>query len=685
MTHHTILSCLLVFALLLTATPIFPYTYQHTSSSAQIRWTTQTITVAFSTSLSSPPANIKPGSDVIGAARRALRRWADATNIQFVETSSDVQAVSPTNAGDRVNLLTVSPVNSGLFIGERPGRTRVLFDPSSGALNEADVAINPNLPFSTDGSSDTYDLEATFVHEIGHFLGLEHSGVVGATMQPRQGRNYSDRFTTMRTLSDDDLAGIRSIYGRRDGAQTGSLAGRVNNYGAGAHVWAENASTGRVEGSSITRSDGSYRIDQLSPGQYHINVEYLDEPVLAAEITSSRGPYTGIGGQPPFLVDESQAAITAGATTTLNFNVSLSPPSFNPRALGVNGILTTVSAPLAAGRTYRFYIGGEGLEQIPATGITVTSPFMSIDPASRAQENFGTSYPVYSFNLIVQDNAKVGDYSIRVQSNSGEVNYLSGALALDPYTDYVELNALENNVFFVTQQYLDFLFRQPEANGLQDWLNVLNGCTNNTPDCDRVTVSAAFFQSQEFQLKGFFVYRFYKLAFNRSPTYAEIIPDLNAVTGQTSEEVYQRRAAFAAGITQRPEFRSLYDALSNQAYMDALMNRYNLSQIMTIDPANPDTGGQVTFTRAELINRLNANQLSRAQVLRAIVESSEVAAREYNPAFVAMQYFGYLKRDPEQGGYDAWLNLLNANPQDFRTMVNGFANSVEYRSRFGQP
>jgi len=50
-----------------------------------------------------------------------------------------------------------------------------------------------------------------------------------------------------------------------------------------------------------------------------------------------------------------------------------------------------------------------------------------------------------------------------------------------------------------------------------------------------------------------------------------------------------------------------------------------------------------------------------------------------------MQYFGYLRRDPEEVGFNDWLNYLTANPTDFRTMVHGFVNSVEYRMRFGQP
>ena len=68
-----------------------------------------------------------------------------------------------------------------------------------------------------------------------------------------------------------------------------------------------------------------------------------------------------------------------------------------------------------------------------------------------------------------------------------------------------------------------------------------------------------------------------------------------------------------------------------------------------------------------------------------MVQSREVDAAEYNGAFVAMQYYGYLRREPEEDGYRAWLRVLNANPTDFRIMVNGFMNSAQYRLRFGVP
>ena len=249
-------------------------------------------------------------------------------------------------------------------------------------------------------------------------------------------------------------------------------------------------------------------------------------------------------------------------------------------------------------------------------------------------------------------------------------------------------NPIFTTPFFVRMHYLDFLSREPEAN--EPWSAILNDCpnVNNNPLCDRITVSQSFFGSPEFRLKGFFVYNFYRVAFNRRPEYAEIIPDMRAVTGQTPADTYARRAAFPVGFVQRPEFRAAYDALSNTDYVNALLDRYGLQQITTPDPQNPEGATKVTLTRTELINRLGATgaqALTRAQVLRAVVESDQIGAREYNGAFVAMQYYGYLRRTPEETGYQDWLGVINQNPQNVRVMINGFMNSTEYRLRFGQP
>jgi hypothetical protein len=70
-------------------------------------------------------------------------------------------------------------------------------------------------------------------------------------------------------------------------------------------------------------------------------------------------------------------------------------------------------------------------------------------------------------------------------------------------------------------------------------------------------------------------------------------------------------------------------------------------------------------------------------VLVNLIEIQQFKDREYAPAFVLMQYFGYLRRDPDQGGYDFWLNVLNnREPNNYRGMVCSFITSAEYQNRF---
>ena len=368
-----------LFALISAQAPVRAYTLQYRDSSGIVarRWLSRPIIVAFSSSLSAPPANIKTGSDVIGAARRALESWASVADIQFLETRSTAQTISPPNAGDRINLITVSAENAALFgPSESPGRTRVFSD-SGGAIVEADIALNPNELFSSDGTPGTYDLESTFAHEVGHLLGLEHSAVIGATMQPRQAQNglYGLPAFTQRTLSEDDAAGARALYGSQAG--TGSISGKlIANAVAGSskpifggHVFAEDALTGRLIAGSVTLASGEYRIDALEPGRYRLIGQSLDGPVGAADIAPAGGSYAGLlDTMPPF-----RSVLRAGAspsrsilvrsdvTTSVGFLYRrLRRQPLNPGLIGMNGELSTAALPLEAGRTYTILCGGRG-------------------------------------------------------------------------------------------------------------------------------------------------------------------------------------------------------------------------------------------------------------------------------------------------------------------------------------
>lgn len=232
-------------------------------------------------------------------------------------------------------------------------------------------------------------------------------------------------------------------------------------------------------------------------------------------------------------------------------------------------------------------------------------------------------------------------------------------------------NAIDDAQNFVRQNYHDFLNREPDAFGFQGWQDILNNCAPGDTKCDRIEVSSGFYRSPEFQERGYFTYRFYSSSFGRKPKYAEFMPDMAKVSGfLTDAEKEAHKVAFINEFMNRQEFRNKYDStLNNPAgYVDGLLQAAGLQN-------HPSRAGWVAG--------LTSQTLTRAQVLRELVESSEVYQKYYTESFVVMQYFGYLRRDPDSL-YLEWIKIMNQNGGDYRGMVEGFMNSLEYRQRFGK-
>ncbi|HEV7860421.1 MAG TPA: TIGR03118 family protein, partial [Pyrinomonadaceae bacterium] len=235
-------------------------------------------------------------------------------------------------------------------------------------------------------------------------------------------------------------------------------------------------------------------------------------------------------------------------------------------------------------------------------------------------------------------------------------------------------NEIDDSNFFAREQYYDFLNRYPDGPGLSFWAQEIEKCGADSRcySTRRVDVSAAFFFSTEFQTTGFFVYSVRRAALGTQPTYGQYVID-KTLLGPGTEA---NKTAFAEAFVQSPAFLAKYPASQNGSdFIDAL--------IATIQA---NSGVNLTPRRPELVNEylLGATQVqSRARVIRKAISYTEFVNAEFNPAFVLSEYFGYLRRDPDPGGYAFWLNRLNLNGSNFRSMVCAFVTSAEYQHRFG--
>ncbi len=343
-----------------------------------------------------------------------------------------------------------------------------------------------------------------------------------------------------------------------------------------------------------------------------------------------------------------------------------------------------------------------------------TAPFRFGIPAHEIGHNFSASHcdnQAGCSNTIMVATSDPSNTSTFCQFSINEitafVNANSGCLSNAPVG-----NQIDQADFFVRQQYADFLNRPADASGLAFWTNEITSCGTNQSciDSKRLNVSAAFFLSIEFQQTGYLVERLYKTAFsdvNGNSTFpaahtlkvpivrfAEFLPDTQqigngVVVGQAGwEAVLERnKVAFCDQFVTRAGFIAAHPTAQPPATFVTDLNN---------NAGNP----LATAELVTLIAEHTAGAKSRAVVLRQIAEHQNLVNSEFNKAFVLMQFFGYLRRNPNDApdidhtGYDFWLSKLNSFTQSGddvlvraqkADMVKAFIVSVEYRKRFGTP
>jgi len=272
-------------------------------------------------------------------------------------------------------------------------------------------------------------------------------------------------------------------------------------------------------------------------------------------------------------------------------------------------------------------------------------------------------------------------------------------------------NPVDDPQFFVRQHYLDFLNREPDAPGLAHWVGEITACDDPSRrqpgeslafclERKRANTSAAFFFSPEFQNTGSFVLRVYwgtlgKFPSATRPAYNQYIADLTRVASGivvndklAPDVINANKRAFVDQFINTSEFKAIYDFLSNQQFVDKLFATTGIA------PSDAE--------RSTLINGLNSGAETRSSVVFKVVDGTQTMTdgalvfqttygkaffdQEFDAAFVFMEYVGYLRRNPDQAGYDFWLAKLKryGNWMDAE-MVRAFILSPEYRQRFAQP
>ena len=327
--------------------------------------------------------------------------------------------------------------------------------------------------------------------------------------------------------------------------------------------------------------------------------------------------------------------------------------------------------------------------------------------------NFAAGETSKTFTVLIIDNAFVdGARTVNLVLGNPTGAALStpatAALTISDNDISMGANPIDQPRSFVQFHYYDFLSRYPDQGGWDFWTNEITSCGSNQACIDnkRINVSAAYFLSIEFQQTGYLVERIYKAAYGDATgnsTFGsshalsvpiirlnEFLPDtqeigFGVVVGQTGWEqaIENNKVAFTSEFVQRSRFTTAYPtSMTPMAFVDKLFANAGVTPLAADRTAAINEFGSATTT---------TDAAARGRALRRVAENGTLTQQEFNRAFVLMQYFGYLRRNPndlpdsDYPGYDFWLTKLNQFNGNYQSaeMVKAFIVSGEYRQRFG--
>ncbi|MBC8030277.1 MAG: SBBP repeat-containing protein [Pyrinomonadaceae bacterium] len=444
----------------------------------------------------------------------------------------------------------------------------------------------------------------------------------------------------------------------------------------------------------------------------------------------------GSGGDSGFAiaVDSAGNAYVAGITTSTNF------PTLNPvqaaNAGGDDAFLTKINPAIIVATTFQFSQATHPVfEDVTSITVTVTRTgdasgagtvdYGTADGTATERADYTTSLGTLrfaggetskTFDVLVNEDSKVEGneaFTVALSNPTGGASLgAQSTTTVQIMDDVVEptTNVIDDAGIFVGTHYHDFLNRQADAPGQAFWTGQITSCGSEAGCIDnrRTSVSTAFFVSIEFQQTGYLVFRFYKETFTDSvgrprgmPRYREFLRDTQEIgrgvvvgVGNWETQLETNKQDFAQRWVQKAEFIAEFPGTMTAAqFVDKLF-------------LNSETT-PTTAERNAAIAAFGAGDVAgRAAALRSVADSGSVYNRQYNAAFVLIQYIGYLRRNPNDApeaglnyaGYDFWLTKMNNHSvagEDVRNeqvalarvqraeMVRAFIISGEYRGRFG--
>ncbi len=347
--------------------------------------------------------------------RLAIEEWnaVEGTSLKLVENTSDSQQARTDWAADNIHLILFDEDDSSGYFG---GGGIVAITPvwyfTSGQIIDADVLFNGSeFSFTTSGEPGAFDVGDVGTHELGHLLGLDHSGWAGATMYP-----YVDPVVVLqRSLAADEVHGLRDISPL---GVFGSITGTVVRLtgGApveGAHVVAV-SSDGRTAGSALSDAAGAFVLEGLESDQYTLYADPLDTPVSEGNLTPGHTIETDFQTTYAAL----PAVVPAGGT-------------FDVGAIAVgDDVALSLGSPLDA-YPLRAIQGQSVTHTVRGTGLAVGSTLSASDPdlALASVLWFGNSV---SFQVTAPAGEPRGHADLQVTSSTGAINVLPGAIEVTP-------------------------------------------------------------------------------------------------------------------------------------------------------------------------------------------------------------------------------------------------------------